>query len=211
MSPLPRETNLSSVNRPHWLLLRRLLKLVLRPAVLLGKGLRVRGAHRLPRRRRPLILVSNHAAFIDSIYIILSVAPRFTICGAKPRLFRTPTRRALMALANILKVDDHGQYLHDCKTLLEAGEILLIYPEMGRFAHRLGPFKTWAAEVALANDTPLQPCYLYGTTRGHRGAPQLIVGQELLPSGDAESLTTQLHQAISALAPPAAGLQEHTP
>lgn len=193
------------VNRPSWLLLRRLLRLLLRPLVFLVKGFRVQGGHRLPRQRRPLILVCNHAAFIDSIYIILALTPRFTICGAKPRLFRTPTRRALMALANILRVEDHGPFLDDCQALLKSGEILLIYPEMGRFADGLGPFKTWAADVALASGAPLLPCYLYGTTRGHQGPPRLMIGEELPPTGDATTLTAQLRQAIVDLAPPTAG------
>jgi 1-acyl-sn-glycerol-3-phosphate acyltransferase len=208
MNSLRRAENLTAVNRPPWLLLRFLLRIFLRLPIHLLKGLRVQGAHNLPRQRRPLILACNHAAFIDSIYIILAVAPRFTICGAKPRLFRAPTRRALMALANILKVDGHPRFLNDCKALLEAGEILLIYPEMGRYAEGLGPFKTWAAEVALATGTSILPCYLYGTTSGHHGAPRLIVGEELRPSGDADTLTAQLRQTISALAPPEAGLKE---
>lgn len=201
----------SPVNRPFWLLLRRVLKLALHLPVRLVKGFQVEGAQRLPQRRRPLILVANHAAFIDSIYVILAVSPRFTICGAKPRLFKNPTRRKLMALANILKVEEHSQYLRDCTTLLAAGEILLIYPEMGRFPDGLGPFKKWAAEVALASGAPLLPCYIYGTTEGQEGAPKLFVGEEIEPTGDAERLTQHLRRAISALAPPEAGLAGEVP
>ena len=190
----------SPVNRPLWLGLRFVLKSLLVPVLAL-LGFRVAGRQNLPRSRRPLILAANHAAFVDSIYLIVALGPRFTICGAKPRLFRTPVRRALMALANILRVEDHLRYLADCRQLLEAGEILLIYPEMGRFPDGLGPFETWAAEVALENRTALLPCYLYGTTRGQTGAVRLIVGKEIVPSGSPEDLTRQLRDAIEALAP----------
>lgn len=190
----------SPVNRPVWLGLRFVLKSFLAPVLAL-RGFRVVGRQHLPRGRRPLILAANHAAFVDSIYLIVALRPRFTICGAKPRLFRTPVRRALMALANILRVEEHDRYLADCRQLLAAGEMLLIYPEMGRSPDGLGPFQTWAAEVALENEAALLPCYLYGTTRGQTGPVRLIVGGEIEPSGSPEDLTHRLRDAIAALAP----------
>ncbi len=194
---------ISNVNRPAYLALQRVLRFKLKVVFGLWKGFRVEGAERLPRRRRPLILTCNHAAFIDSVYLILAVPSRFTICGAKPRLFRSAALRAVMALANILKVEGREQFLADTAALLAAGETLLIYPEMGRFPDGLGELKTWAAEAALANGAPLLPCYLYGTTRGQAGAPRLYVGEELVPEGDAGSLTQRLRHAILDLAPEA--------
>ncbi|MEM7585954.1 MAG: 1-acyl-sn-glycerol-3-phosphate acyltransferase [Acidobacteriota bacterium] len=190
-----------SVNRPLFLALRGFLRWVLKAPFWGLKGFRVVGAERLPRRRTPLILACNHAAFIDSVYLILAAPARFTICGAKPRLFRSAPLRFAMALANILRVDNREQFLADTGELLAAGETLLIYPEMGRFPEALGEFKTWAAEVALAHRVPLLPCYLYGTTRGQRGAPRLVVGEPLEPSGDPVDLTRRLREAIVALAP----------
>jgi 1-acyl-sn-glycerol-3-phosphate acyltransferase len=155
-----------------------------------------------------MILVCNHAAWADSFYLILAVRPRFTICGAKPRYFATAPRRALMAVANILPVDPdpvsgRDAFLDDCRALLAAGEILLIYPEMGRNPAGLGEFRTWAAEAALASRAPLLPCYLHGTTRGHRGPPRLIVGEPVQPAGDATELTCRLLRAVASLAPEA--------
>ncbi len=174
---------------------------MLRAPIHLFAGFRVEGAERLPRTRRKLILACNHAAFVDSVYLILAIRPRFTVCGAKPRLFRSAGLRALMTFANILRVDSHEQFLADCGTLLAAGEILLIYPEMGRYPGGLGDFQPWAVEVALASAAPILPCYLYGTTRGHRGPPRLFVGEEVEPGGDPESLTRVLRQAIVELSP----------
>jgi len=198
-----------NVNRPLFLALRGILRWLLRGPFAALKGFRVVGVEALPRRRRPLILACNHAAFIDSVYLILAVPAPFVICGAKPRLFRSPLLRLAMALANILRVDDREQYLADTGALLASGETLLIYPEMGRFPDGLGDFETWAAEVALAGRVPILPCYLYGTTRGHQGPPRLLVGEEMAPEGDAEGLTRRLRQAIENLAPaPAAAAVE---
>ena len=202
---------MSPVNQPLYLALRRLLKGLLKLPFHLFKGFRVEGSERLPRRRRSLILACNHAAFIDSVYLILAVPARFTICGAKPRLFRSAGLRTAMKLANILKVENREQFLADTATLLEAGETLLIYPEMGRFPEGLGEFQTLAAETALANRTPVLPTYLHGTTRGHHGPPRLVVGEELLPEGDAESFTQRLRQAILALAPASATAAAEVP
>jgi 1-acyl-sn-glycerol-3-phosphate acyltransferase len=190
----------AGLNRPLPLLVRRALKLLLLPLALVV-GFRIEGRERLPRRRRPLVLVANHAAFVDSVYFILALRPRFAICGAKPRLFRTAARRALMAVANILEVRDHDQYLADCAALLAAGEVLLIYPEMGRNPDGMGEFETWAAEVALAAGAPVLPCYLEGTTRGESTPPRLVVGHELQPAGDALSLTARLYREVAALKP----------
>ncbi len=190
----------TTVNRPAALAARGTLKRLLAPPVRLLRGFRVEGTGRLPERRRPLILVANHAAFVDSVYLILAVSPRFTICGAKPRLFRNAALRSVMALANILRVESREQFLRDTRALLAAGEMLLIYPEMGRNPDGLGKFKTWAAEAALSSGAPLLPCYLYGTTRGHRGRPLLMVGQELEPFGDPKILTGHLRRQIGALA-----------
>ena len=197
-----------SVNRPPFLALRGILKWLLKGTFAVVKGFRVVNGERLPRRRRPLILACNHAAFIDSVYLISALRPRFVICGAKPRLFRSAPLRFAMALANILRVDGHEQYLADTSALLDAGETLLIYPEMGRFPEGLGEFETWAAEVALAGGVPILPCYLHGTTRGHSGPPRLIAGEELAPEGDAEGLTRHLRQAIRDLAPEPASAPE---
>lgn len=190
-----------SVNRPVFLALRAVLKTLLKGPFHLFKGFRIVHPERLPRRRERLIVACNHAAFIDSVYLILAFAPRFTICGAKPRLFRSFWLRTAMALANILKVESHEGFLADARALLTAGEMLLIYPEMGRFPDGLGELETWAAEVALANDVAILPCYLYGTTRGHAGPPRLTVGERLAPEGDATTLTRRLRAAILALSP----------
>ncbi len=198
----------SPINRPFWLACRGFLRSLLLPIMGL-RGFSVEGRGHLPTTRQPCIVVANHAAFVDSIYFILALPMRFVVCGAKPRLFRTRPLRVLMALANILRVDDQGQFVADCGLLLDRGEVLLIYPEMGRNPDGLGDFKTWAAEVALAKQVPIVPCYIYGTTRGHRGPAQLRFGPPLNPRNStleaagkpsADELTAEMRRAIESLA-----------
>lgn len=193
----------SPVNGTGWTIARQLLCCVLKPLFFL-LGFRVGGKAHWPDGE-PCIVAVNHAAFIDSVYLILAAPCRITICGAKPRLFRSPGLRALMALANILKVEDQDQFLRDCRHLLEDGETLLIYPEMGRNPAAMGPFKTWAADVALTSNVPIVPCYLYGTTKGQAGPPRLDVGRALEPTDMQEmgvaELTDTLRRHIEALMP----------
>jgi 1-acyl-sn-glycerol-3-phosphate acyltransferase len=193
----------SRPNRRPFLILRSVLKIVLVLPARWIRGFAVIHRERLPRLRRPLIIACNHAALIDTVFLILALRPRFTVCGAKPPYFRTGPRRLLMAIANILRVDDRETFFTDCRRLLQAGEILLIYPEMGRNPDGLGEFSTWAAQVSIDNGTPVLPCYLQGTTRGQQGSVRLIVGREIRPEGEAIGLTAHLRRAIVALAPEA--------
>jgi len=189
----------SRVNRPLFLLARRTLRFLLKPVAHVVFGYRVEHPESLPRRRRPLIVACNHAARIDSVLAILAIRARFTICGARPAYFATAPRRFLMALANILEVESRDQFLCDCGELLAAGETLLVYPEGKRNPEGLGELREWAAELALRHDAPILPCYLHGTTRGHRARRRLIVGRELEPRGDATTLTRCLREAIAGL------------
>lgn len=184
------------VNRPFPLFLRWKLKLLARAYLSIFRKFRVTGREFLPAKRRPCILACNHAAFIDSVYIACAVQPRFTICGARPVYFRKRMTRFLFGIANILKVENREQFLEDCGRLLDAGEVLLIYPEMGRNPGGMGEFKTWAAEAALSRNVPVIPCYLYGTTAGQEGRARLIAGPSLTPEGSPASFTETIREAI---------------
>ncbi|MCK5056073.1 MAG: 1-acyl-sn-glycerol-3-phosphate acyltransferase [Candidatus Aminicenantes bacterium] len=190
---------IKNINHPFFLSLRNILKFFIKPLLFICKGFRIEGKKTLPRNRKPCIIISNHAAFIDSVYFICSIKPRFTICGAKPKYFKTFLRRIVFRTANVLKIEDRLQFLEDCGTLLKAGEVILVYPEMGRNPEGLTEFKSWAAEVAIANRVPVIPCYMYGTTIGHKGKKRLIVGDIINPSGSPEELTRKFYEKIENL------------
>jgi len=190
---------IKDVNCPFFLTLREILKFFIKPILFLFRGFRVQGKKNLPRSRRSCIVISNHAGFIDSVLFICFIRPRFTVCGARPKYFKTRLRRFIFRTANVLKVENHDQFLDDCGSLLNAGEVILIYPEMGRNPEGLAEFKTWAAEVAIANNVPVVPCYIYGTTIGQQGKKRLLVGEVIEPSGSPESLTREFRNRIEKL------------
>ncbi|TNE91097.1 MAG: 1-acyl-sn-glycerol-3-phosphate acyltransferase [Deltaproteobacteria bacterium] len=180
-------------------LLNRTARALLAPALRASGALTIHGAERLPTGG-PAIVACNHASFADSVYLTAAIRPSLVVCGGKPRLFKNRRRRALMAFANVLRVDDHAQYVADCTALLARGRVLLVYPEMGR-RPRLDVFSTWPAEVALAAGVPVLPVFLHGTGEPRERRVSLFVGRPLEASGDAEALTEALHAAVSALEP----------
>ena len=177
-----------NVNRPVLLFFRSVIRLLLICYFILFKGFKVNGKKNLPKKG-PAIVISNHAAFIDSVFFICSMRRRFVVCGAQPRYFNSRRKRTLMGLANILKVESEEQFLTDCKTLLDKKEIILIYPEMGRNKEEMGEFKDWAAKVALSRKSSVIPCYMYGTTVGEKGGRKLIAGEAIIPDGSSELVT----------------------
>jgi len=185
-----------NVNKPFHLFLRKILKIFINPVLCMFKGFTIIGKENLPEKKQPCIIISNHAAFSDSIYYICAVKPRFTICGAKSKYFKSRILRFLFSIANIIQVVDKNQFLEDCGKLLESGEIILIYPEMGRNPDGMGEFKTWAADVALSYQVPVIPCYIYGTTKNQKGAKKVIFGPSIDPDGTSAELTRYFREII---------------
>jgi 1-acyl-sn-glycerol-3-phosphate acyltransferase len=190
-----------NVNNPVYLFLRNCLRILIKPFLHLFKGLTIAGKENLPGRRTPCVIISNHASFTDSVYIICAIRPRFTICGANPRYFISGIKRFVFKIANIIKVVDKNQFIEDCGKLLESGEIILVYPEMGRNPDGLGEFKTWAAELVLSYQVPVIPCYIYGTTKSHSGSKRVVFGSPIEPSGTSIELTQCFRETILRLKP----------
>lgn len=176
---------------------RRLARRLLAGPTRLATGLVVEGRERLPAREEPLILCCNHAAYADTLLIAAAIRPPFVLCGAKPRLFRTPARRALLSALDVLRVDDRDSYLRDVGALLAQGRLILSYPEMGRNPERLGRFETWPAEAAVAAKVEVLPLFLRGTRVGDT-AFVLSVGHRLR-SEDPVALTAAIEEQIRQL------------
>ncbi len=196
---------MKSVYHPFYLVLRAALKIPVR-FFFAVKGFRVSGGNHLPKRRIPAMIICNHAAFIDSVYLVAAMRPRFVICGAKPRYFEKKAMRFVMKTATIMKIESEAQFIGECTRLLRSGEPVLVYPEMGRYPEGMGPFKTWAAKAAIAAGAVAVPCYLWGTTKGQSGPKRLFVGAPIPPSGSPESLTQVYRRAVEGLMPAQGGL-----
>lgn len=187
------------VNKPMFLFLRSILKLTFRMYGRLARRFRIVGKNRLPQSRQPCILICNHAAFVDTLYVIAALRPRFVVCGAQPKYFSGRVKRLVLGILNIMKVENKEQFLRDCCRLLQMNEVILIYPAMGRVSDGLGEFKTWAAEVAIASQARVIPLYLYGTTKGHGSHKRLMVGDPIPLNTNPEVLTQDFYQSIMAL------------
>ena len=170
-------------------------------------GLRVDGRERLPRSPEPLVIACNHAAFVDTFWLHLALPEPPSVCGAKPRLYRNAPLRALLALADIRRVEGEAGFLATAGSLLARGRTLLVYPEMGRNPDGPGPFQPWLARLVLTHMVPVLPVYLWGTTTGESGPPLLVVGERRTPSGSPEACTAALRADILALRDRARRLQ----
>lgn len=146
------------------------------PVVLLWLGIHVRHRERLPLKG-PAIIAANHNSHLD-ILTLLSLFPLFTIpnvqaVAASDYFFRN---RALkwfaLYLIGIVPVTRNpgltGRHpLQDCFDALEAGKILIIFPEgtrsNGEFAEKMATLKPgiWYLGKRFP-EVPVIPVYLHG-------------------------------------------------
>jgi 1-acyl-sn-glycerol-3-phosphate acyltransferase len=184
-----------TVGRPWSRGARRALQ-VAAPLWLRAHDMHIEGAERLPIRRERLLLACNHTAFADTVHLAAAIGPRFVVIGGHPRLFRDPARRAIMGVGQILRVDDEAQLVRDGVALLDRGELVLAYPELGRRPEGLGSFSPAIARVALTAGVAILPLRL--SAAGQRPV-RLWVGHRLAAVGDPGSLTAELRRAIADL------------
>lgn len=177
----------------------------------------IAGAERIPSRG-PAILAANHESQIDPF--VLGMATRRPIrYMAKAELWRWPLLRQVMEAFGTFPVE-RGQgdalAISRARELLEAGELLGIFPQGTCLPYRERPYRRGAARLALETGAPLVPVALVGTERAFRpgrpkvGFPKLriLVGEpfragpvEASPEA-AEELTAALEREIEALRAP---------
>jgi 1-acyl-sn-glycerol-3-phosphate acyltransferase len=150
--------------------MRRFLRIVMRILVAtIVKVDRIEGVENIPASG-PLILYSNHIAFIDPILIIHAV-PRNIVPLAKVETYDYPVVGIFPRLWNVISVqrgEVDRRALRACLQVLEAGEILWIAPEGTRRPALLGA-KDGMAYLAVQTGAPLLPISVDGT----RGLPAL--------------------------------------
>jgi 1-acyl-sn-glycerol-3-phosphate acyltransferase len=175
----------------------------------------VEGAGNIPRAGG-CVLATNHDSSIDPALLVLTTdrPVRFI---ARAELWQPGLRRLLDALGAIPVRRGEGDHraIRRAKRLLEAGELVAIFPQgtVLRFKNRR--FRRGAARVALTTGAPLVPVRLIGMAAAFSiwppqlGFPKLrvVVGEPLPverqePSREAATrLTADLESAITALAP----------
>jgi 1-acyl-sn-glycerol-3-phosphate acyltransferase len=150
--------------------MRRVLRVLGRILVaLIVKVDKIEGLENIPASG-PLILYSNHIAFIDPIMILLSVR-RNIVPLAKVEAFDYPIIGVLPRLWNVISVqrgEVDRRALRACLQVLKAGEILWIAPE-GTRRPALLEAKDGMAYIAAQTGAPLLPISVEGT----KGLPAL--------------------------------------
>lgn len=130
-------------------------------------GLRVWGAHHVPREG-PVILAANHQSYFDPP--LLGVATRRRLAFlAKQELFRHPWFAKLIQSLGAFPINRDGpdiRAMKDTLGLLREGKAVILFPEgtRGRGGHLLPP-RAGVGFVAYASGAPVVPVRISGTEK----------------------------------------------
>jgi 1-acyl-sn-glycerol-3-phosphate acyltransferase len=156
--------------------------------------LRVEGLEHLPTTDQPMILVANHASYLDTLALIDAI-PRNFVYVAKQELSQRFYSRIFLQRLDTLFVErfDSRRSATASEAFvshLKAGRSLAIYPEATfRAEPGLLPFHMGAFVAAVASGVPVVPVAIGGTRDilcgdsnfPHHGALQVIIEDSLKP------------------------------
>jgi 1-acyl-sn-glycerol-3-phosphate acyltransferase len=167
----------------------------------------VEGALPSDARRRPYVVVSNHASTADPF--LLSFLPLDMRFVAKAELFRAPLVGWLLRLAGDIPVRrgdgaSAAEMKAACVRTLARGLSVMIFPEGTRSrTGAVGAFKSGAFEVAHEAGAPILPVALHGTGACIDGAePRAAhaVAEVLAPIDPTGTVADARHAAHDAIA-----------
>lgn len=126
------------------------------------------GAEHLPPTG-PVIVVSNHANFIDPIVVGCSLHQRQVCFMAKEELFRIPLFGGLIRRLGAFPVKrgtgDRGAF-RAARSALAAGKVVGMFPEGMRYRDgKIHPLKPGAALLAVESGALVLPMVITGTHR----------------------------------------------
>jgi 1-acyl-sn-glycerol-3-phosphate acyltransferase len=126
---------------------------------------RALGSEHVPRDGA-VIFVPNHSSYLDPFLQVYG-QPRDVRFMAKSTLFDVPVLKHIMRIGGAFPVrrgrSDSGA-IDLARTILQSGQVLVIYPEGTRFRHDLplGPAKSGAARLALESGAAVVPVASWG-------------------------------------------------
>ena len=199
--------------------------LLLRPLLWLVLGLSIGGRQRLPATG-PAIVAANHNSHLD-IWLLLAAfrartLPQVVPVAAADYFLSTRFLRfAAITLLGVLPLDRNarrGDPLATSRAALEAGKILIVFPEGTRGKpEELGTLKAGITKLARDTGAPIVPVYLQGAGRIlPKGARipvpftcTMLVGKPIPPSSDRAETMSALAGAFRSLAAAAPPLHWH--
>lgn len=155
----------------------------------------------------PYIVVANHTSHIDTAALFASfplrLVPIVHPVAATDTFFNNRVSAEISTnVLNAVPFDRYGDFetsLLACKTVLQRGEILIIFPEGTRsMTGRTGPFRSGVSQLAISVGCPVVPAYIQGGVdvlpkKGRVPKPgklRVVFGDALHPP----PATTDLHQ-----------------
>lgn len=177
-------------------------------------SVRIEGAEHVPEHG-PVILAPNHTAFIDAP-LLMGTSPRAVHTLAKKELFRGPIGWLLRGVGQIPL--DRGEpsrnLLKAGVGVLDAGRVLVVFPEGTRGAGDFSEVRAGLAWFALRSGAPVVPVVFSGTANrgrtlvsmpGLRSRVDVVFGRPIhLPTGAGrtraalDTATDQLREALVA-------------
>ncbi len=188
-----------------------------RPFVKALYRIELSGAERIPAAG-PCILVANHESLVDP-FVLGTVTTRKIRYMAKAELWKNPLLARIMDAFGTFPIDrgiGDADALGRAGRLLDAGELLGIFPQGTCLPYRRRPYLRGAARLALAKGVPIVPVRMVGTERALRpgrfrvGLPKIrvLVGHpiEVAPErptvAAARALTARVEEIIRELGLP---------
>lgn len=174
---------------------------------LTGLTPQVEGLHHLAGRE-PVIVVANHASYVDALLLTAVLPARFTYV-AKQELRLNPVAAIPLRRLGCAFVErfDSARGVEDTRELeqlAQAGQSLVFFPE-GTFRREPGlmSFRLGAFLSAARSGTPVVPLTLAGTRsllrdgqwRPRRGELQVLIGAPVLAAGSDWQAALQLRDA----------------
>ena len=192
--------------------------LLVRPIVSIVLGMNVRGREHLPITG-PAIITANHNSHLDAM-VLMSLLPHRLLHRVRPvaaadyfmkgRFLSWFSTRIIGILPIARKSGDDEDPLAGCYRALDAGEILIIFPEGSRGEpEQMAEFRGGVAKLArLYPDVPVTPVFMHGLGKAlPRGEGLLVpfmldiyVGPALRGRDDDGDFLVTLREAIEALA-----------